>query len=706
MTHFKTISLAFFVLVLGGATSFAQESLQGLFYNPLLQKTNTSTSNNKHIQSNISLQLPFIEDFSVNTFHPDNHKWSDRNVFINKDFPVEPPNTGVATFDVLDASGRMYSYASSLPFVADMLSSRPIRTDSVFGLNPRALSPADSLYFSFYYQPQGLGDKPETDDSLVLQFGYPTGNMVFDYMDSITVPADQYLFDAQIDQINPLDTIYAPEGCASGLYIISNRIYTWGDDIVMPCDSVFKPEMIFENAWSTIGSSLQDFENEFGSDFRQILLPLKDEKYFSNAFQFRFFNYGSIAGPNQEAAGNVDQWNVDFIVLNEGRSYNDSSYNKVSFSGKAPSFLKRYETMPYKHYRSAPTNAVKAEINLKITNLSNENKNTHYRYTVDQAGGDQHFEWDGGFCNLPPFQNFGYQNCDNSCGAKHACPPLVSLFALDFERDTASFVVKHFISDSSATPPLVDSLVYRQGFYNYFAYDDGTPEAGYSIEPSGALLAMQFSTNVLDTLSHIQILFNRTNDESSNKYFDLIVWGDNNGIPGAVRYRKIRQKPEYEDQRYAFSTYELDEPLIVNGNFYIGIMRETGVVSMGFDRVNNAKNYLFYNINGDWVNSNLDGALMIRAVTGKGKPIGLSENHSQAPAYRLYPNPANHILNIEAGTHDPKPSELLILDFTGRVIRQQHFSTQLDISELQAGLYIIVIQKDGKVLQTSKILKN
>lgn len=706
MMYLKKLSLAVFALILSSVSMHAQESLQGIFYNPLLQKANASFTNNKNIQDENALQLPFFEDFSVNTLHPDNSKWLDRNVFVNKDFPVNPPNTGAATFDVLDASGRIYSFASSIPFIADMLSSRPIRTDSVIGATARALSPADSLYFSFYYQPQGLGDKPETDDSLVLQFGYPTGNMVFDYVDSIVVPADQYLFDGQINQINPLDTIYAPEGCLSGLYIISNRIYTWGDDIVMPCDSVFKPEVIFENAWSTAGSSLEEFRSEFGSDFRQILIPLKDEKYFNERFQFRFFNYGSIGNPNQEAAGNVDQWNVDFIVLNEGRSHNDSSYNKISFSGRAPSFLKRYETMPYKQYRSAPTNAVKAEINLKITNLSNEDKITHYHYTVDQAGGDQHFEWDGGLCNLPPFQSFGYQNCDNSCGAKHACPPLVSLFALDFEHDTASFVVKHYISDTSSTNPLIDSLVYRQGFYNYFAYDDGTPEAGYSIEPPGALLAMQFSTNTLDTLYSIQILFNRTNDESSNKYFDIMVWGDNNGIPGEVRYRKIRQKPEYEDQRYAFTTYELDQPLTINGNFYIGLMRETGVVSIGFDRVNNAKNYLFYNINGNWENSNLDGALMIRAVTGKGKPIGIAENPSQADAYKIYPNPAKNILNIECTHPDKTPSTILLMDYTGRTVLEQSYTKSVDISRLQAGLYLIILQKDGKMLQTSKILKN
>ena len=35
---------------------------------------------------------------------------------------------------------------------------------------------------------------------------------------------------------------------------------------------------------------------------------------------------------------------------------------------------------------------------------------------------------------------------------------------------------------------LVDSTIYHQGFYNYYAYDDGTPEMGYGLEPAGAQL--------------------------------------------------------------------------------------------------------------------------------------------------------------------------------------------------------------------------
>ena len=697
--------LIFLAILLGGMSAVvnAQEKLSGLHYNPLL-RSNAGSSNPQQKSGTTVLALPFFEDFSVNTLTPNASKWQNQDVFVNKDFPFNPTNTGAATFDVLDETGQVYSTASSVPFIADYLTSHRIRLDSLFGTDERELTPADSLYLSFWYQPQGRGDKPETNDSLILQFGYLTGNLVFESMDSIIVPADQYLFDQGIDQINAGDTIFSPEGCEPGLFIISNRIYTWGDDITVPCDSIFVPEMRWQNVWSAAGTSLEEFRQQFGSDFNQVMIPLLNENYFTPGFQFRFFNYGSIATTGLEATGNVDQWNVDFIYLNNNRSLGDTTYNKIGFSGRAPSFLKRYESMPYRQYRSAPTNAIRPEIHVNITYLSDDIKNTRYRYTVEQQNGDQYFEWDGGNCNLNPFSTNGFQTCETGCGAKHSCPPVASLFALDFEQDTASFLIRHYISDSSVANILVDSLVYRQGFYNYFAYDDGTPEAGYSLEPTGAYLAMQFNMATIDTLYSIQIMFNRTTDENVDKYFDLIVWDDNNGIPGNIIYLKIRQKPQYEETRYAFTTYELDEPLIINGNFYVGIMRESGVLSIGFDRVNDAKNYLFYNIDGSWVNSSIDGSLMMRAVTGTAKTIGLPNEMTVANAIRIYPNPAKDQLNFEQATSDFDPSLIQIFDYTGRKIVETAFANRIDISTIQTGLYIVVVQSERNTKQTSKLL--
>ena len=56
--------------------------------------------------------LPFFDDFSHSNTYPDSTKWTDNNVLVNDGFPLCAPNRKGATFDVLDASGKVYSYAN------------------------------------------------------------------------------------------------------------------------------------------------------------------------------------------------------------------------------------------------------------------------------------------------------------------------------------------------------------------------------------------------------------------------------------------------------------------------------------------------------------------------------------------------------------------------------------------------------------------
>ena len=123
--------------------------------------------------------LPFFDDFTKSGVYPDDAKWQSDNVFVNSGFPQMPVNYRAATLDVVDKYGKVYSRGSSNPFIADSLLSVKIRLDSI---GNQVLTPADSLYFSFYYQPGGFGDSPERDDSLVLQFGYGYDEVVYDSM--------------------------------------------------------------------------------------------------------------------------------------------------------------------------------------------------------------------------------------------------------------------------------------------------------------------------------------------------------------------------------------------------------------------------------------------------------------------------------------------------------------------------------------------
>jgi hypothetical protein len=687
--------------------TFAQEVLTGLQQNDLVRKLyQEQSSGNRLIDS--PLTIPFKDDFSAVNVFPATHLWLDQNIFVNKDFSINPPNTGAATFDVLDATGSVYTHATVTPFIADYLTSRKIRLDSVFYPVNDKITPADSLYFSFFYQIQGRGDRPERFDSLILQFGYPSGELVFDFIDSVTLPVDTYLLMNQIDTIFPNDTLYAPEGCNQELYFVADRLMTWGDDVTVPCDTVLKPEIIWRNVWSVSGVLITDTIIPRSDVFNQILIPITDTLYFVSDFQFRFFNYGSIASTvNPGNRGNVDQWNVDYIYLNKGRSKADSTYNVVSFSNRAPSFLKRYESMPYKQYRSNPTNAVRPEFEINITNLDNVTHQTHYWYNVTQRNGSQYFGYDGGSCELLPYDLGGFQSCSSSCGAAQACPVVNSLFALQAGIDSTSFTIRHFISDSTDGNNLVDSLLYQQGFYNYFAYDDGTPEKGYGLEPAGAFVAVQYNMSVPDTLQGVQLFFNRTLNNANYKYFDIVVWGDNNGKPGNILYRKERQHPLWSNDIYGYKMYTFVDPPIVSGVFYVGLYQsETGSLNIGYDAVNNSSEYTFYKIADQWEESQFTGSLMIRPVVGSNVFIGNEELRSTSdPSILIVPNPASGNLTISLDDSDNFiPESIYLFDLSGRIIVNRPYTPSMDVSFLESGMYFLQISGENRQIVTTRLM--
>jgi hypothetical protein len=120
-----------------------------------------------------TLALPFFEDFSYDHIgFPDNKKWCDLQVWVNPNFGVNPPNYQVATFDHLNKFGIPYSNLDKQKMVfADSLTSQPINLQFYFkGATSYPYQLTDNIYLSFFYQPQGFGDVPEVEDSLILFF--------------------------------------------------------------------------------------------------------------------------------------------------------------------------------------------------------------------------------------------------------------------------------------------------------------------------------------------------------------------------------------------------------------------------------------------------------------------------------------------------------------------------------------------------------
>lgn len=704
-------------ILLSGFIVKAQEVVVGLQTNEAVKKEAERWKQNQQdcqcrTLEEPALNLPFFDDFSTTTIYPDASIWEGRSVFVNKSFPYMPPNQGAATFDAIDETGSVYENAVWFPpFLADHLTSRPIRLDSVLSIQ-RKLTPADSLYLSFFYQPQGVGFDPEPWDTLVLEFGVPSGDSVFVRMDSTTILADLIMVDGQ-ESFQMFDTLWAPasEGCNPLVYMINYDPLPIerGQMITILCDSVYEPLNNWQKVWHAEGSTLSEFYSLHGRDFLQVMVPIVDSVWFNPEFQFRFYNYATIA--NDVVVGNQsnnDQWNVDYIYLNYNRSAADTTYRAITFSQSAPSFLQDYQVMPYRQYLADPTHALKSNLNMYIANLDDVAYNTTYEYKVKQVGGSYGFGYDGGSCNLAPFYESGFQNCEG-CGASHACPPVAGYFNTDYTADTISYIIKHYISDSSDQNPIVDSAIYHQGFYNYYAYDDGVPEEGYGVTPRGSHLAYQFTLATPDTLQGVQMYFNKTLGNTNELYFKLMVWTDNNGRPGEVIYEQENQKIAWADGLYHFYPYMLDLPFVVTGTFYVGWEQYTdGLLNIGLDRNNNSSDKIFYDTIGGWVSSNISGALLMRPIVGSNMILGVSDAVSDLQnSLKVYPNPASTSFSV--GKIDgmaSRTAELRLYNLMGKtVLMQSGIEEPINIESLPSGLYIVKVLVNSQYY-TTKLLIN
>jgi hypothetical protein len=711
-----------FIIIIAGIrlNPFAQEVVSGLYENPVIRAEYERLQSEPGIRNNSDkaapVNLPFFDDFSQTWIYPDNTRWVDEEAYVNSNFGYRSVNVGVATLDAINSKGKLHANASQFPFQADSLTSRPIRLDSIFHPVPRNITLADSLYFSFYYQPQGRANQPEGPDSLILQFGYFTGDSVFtNTYDSVWVPLSDYIQEG--DTIFPGDTIYSPSGlCGNGLFVIAGVYYFYEDMIQLPCDSIFIPEFKWKRVWSSRGMSLEAFYQEYGTYSRQVMIPILDSiNYFRKDFQFRFINFASLASDfNASWRSNCDQWNIDYVYLNTGRSYKDTVYRDVTFAERAPSLLKNYESMPFSQYVNNPTNEMKENLELFITNLDSTIFNSTYYYVVYQVDGPFQYLYPGGNCNLFPFNLNGYQNCI-SCAA-HACPPVNFIFPTLSSTDSAEFEVRHYIiGDITPTDTVSDTLSFRQKFYNYYAYDDGTPEEGYGLTPAGSKLAYRFKLNVKDTLRAVQMFFNHTQNDANEDFFNLMVWRDNNGKPGEVLYSQLNEKVEFSPNLLGFHTYMLDEPLLVNGTFYIGWEQLTGKnLNLGFDRYNDAQQNIFYNSTGEWFQSTFQGALMMRPVLGKAFQVsGVDDPGYEASSIIPYPNPLNgNRINFRCTGKYENAAEtgkfsISIHNLPGEELFYGSFHQSIDIPRFSPGLYIISVRDEhGQIISVSKLIKN
>lgn len=633
----------------------AQETLRGLQVNPEIQKLynkleNRTEQNTK--EGTAALELPFFDDFAKSVGYPYETLWTDNYVFINQSYAYLPISLGVATFDAIDGTGAMYPNAGTFAFSADTLTSNYINLNYP-GNN--------TIFLSFFYQPGGLGDTPEIKDSLLLEF-----------------------FSAD----------------SAKWYKKWHVVYNANDSALI--------EKYFLKDDTTTTILKADSLNNLNHRFHQVFIPVNEDQYLTDTFQFRFRNYASLSNSSstESQASNVDQWNIDYILLDQNRNSNDTIYNDFAFVKPVSSLLNNYTSVPWPHFQRASAYEINDSITTIYRNLY-ENPTEYEKWikVTDLIGPTGVFD-----DTIGAVDPVAYMQVDTL--ATH----IEYNFPISLNEDSALFKVQTYFKNSAESDLRYqwnDTTTHFQKFYNYYAYDDGTAESGYGIIGEGtenAMVAMRFTTYEEDTLRGVQFYFNQVLDNANQYSFKFHVWKESESKPGNIVYTQEGLKPENTDELNQFITYKMDSNVVLNGNFFIGWQKTgtTEMLNVGFDvnKVNNDK--LYYNFGGNWIKSQLEGTVMLRPVFGK--EINISTDIEQPDPfhqteYTIYPNPAQDILHINISDPNINQYRVTVFDIYGKIfINKSLHEPYIDLTEFNNGIYFIRLTDNQSVSITKKFI--
>ncbi len=638
----KNIFAILFISLLS-FSALAQEVITTPAFNPSVTE---SYKNKKSVKSSSqALHLPFYDDFSVISVIPSPLRWADAFTFVNTDYAKFPPSIGVATLDALDDKGALYPDAGPHAFNADNLTSLPIRLDSLFSPTKKAISRSDSIFLSFYYQPQGRTISPPSKEaSLLLEFHSP------------------------------------------GEY----------DTIPSATDTVITPH--WRLIWFTEGGTQVDtFAKQENSYFKHVVIPILDSThYFKNGFQFRFRNIAALAGNSQpDWRNNGSHWNIDVVWLNAGKTVQKD----MAFAAPAPSMLRNYQSMPLSQYKKNFINEVKDTLDVAIANLYDKNQNVSYKYDVRKNSLGSFKTYDGGSYTISPFETSGYTTY-----APFAKPPVNFLFPISNDEKIVFHIIHTLTPDPNPLFRSNDSIQFDQVFSNYYAYDNGTAESGIGINGNAGSYAVQFKLNEADTLRGMQIYFNPVINGANLKLIDLHVWNDSHGKPGQMM-DTLGILPTYSGNLNEFNTYWFETPNRIDGTsfpgliFYIGWTQSSGDnVNIGLDRYNDSHEKRFYNVDGNWEMSSDAknyGSVMMRPIVGPINPLKI-EKPLAAEQLRIEPNPVsdgNLIIKLPTQWKDISENKLdvSIISASGSRVLSGAFSNPVDVSALAAGFYLVLL---------------
>lgn len=628
-------------------------------------KAGDKVSFDKFIDVDLSQsRIIILDDFSTNTGVPAAKYWKDNYVYVNNNFGRDPQSIGVATFDGLDQTGYPYDFSQPSSYGAcDTLTSLPIRLGNVHYSDPDTV-----VYLSFLYQPQGMNPFANSEkDSIILQFK--------DFKTQIV----EHKIEVSIDSAHSaIQTVYEMVDLS-----------------------------VWKQVWGREGSDVHEFRRE---------VVKVDSAYYKNGFQFRFISYGNTSG-------SVDHWHIDNVYMSVEAPTAHTGFQDVAYTRETGSQLKEFEAMPWSHYYQDPNYYDDdTRMPLRLYNSYNTANIVTLEYFAEDASGkhvDSITGVPGGV--VLPGRDYKSETMPITGVANHDF-----LFPITSEPNPNA--TTYFLKRNVMTNPDQNELIKSnntvkeyQVFGTYYAYDDGSAEAGYGIKATSGKFAYRFNLKdgLTDTILAIYIYFNPVVVNRSNERFRLTIWGDNNGKPGSVIYQNTTtHSPTYPKKGVnAFQRINLDQPVAVNKTYYIGYEKLTNdVLNIGYDLNRDASAKMFYNIGNGWVNSGTDGsvpkgAIMLRPSFSNAEEPQVGVIKETVPKnefdVNVYPNPAGELLYVEFTGSDAKDLEVAVYNMQGSMISRftMNKRAEIDVRNMIPGMYVVrFADRSGNLVINKKFI--
>ena len=437
------------------------------------------------------------------------------------------------------------------------------------------------------------------------------------------------------------------------------------------------------------------------SGFRQAMIPVTDSRFLKNGFRFMFTGHASLAGVLTEPSrsGTADQWNLDHVYLDRNRSRNDTVIHDVAMTLPLRSLVKEYEAMPWKHFRQAYLSLMSPAVNIRYRNNDTIVRNVTRHVTIkDFSTGAVVRDFTAGVANASPLSDILYD------------APLLYTYNTA-ATDSALFLVTASLVTDDFDRKQNDTISYLQRFTDYFAIDDGTAEAGYGINGQGAnnaRVALRFRSFIPDSVRGISICFNDAYDNANQRAFDIMVWADDNGQPGAVLGSADGSVAAPGGEINGFVTYLFDQPVQVTDYFWVGWSQLSDkFLNAGLDLNTPNDGRQYFMLSGVWQASQVQGTLMMRPVMrGAGSATSSDAGTLINDLFTIFPNPTSGEVTLLPSEKAPDNFVVEVISSSGARVLTLDNSGRYDLRRLAAGTYILLVKsREGLPISLLRIVK-